>query len=201
MAFDAGSIEATLVLDRSPFKQGLLAAVKEAEAFEKRKIKATVDVDSKALSSSIEQASKDRPAEIQVRPDPRSVREIPGDIERQVRTNPARIRTVADRTSFLTSLLDIVGTLGSSALGATMSGIGRMIMGTVMLGAIGALGVASQAAAGGILGLAGALMDLVGAAALLPGLLTGIVAIIATMVTGFKGVGAAITAVFEDDAV
>ena len=34
MAFDAGSIEATLVLDRSPFKQGLLAAERYRRSFE-----------------------------------------------------------------------------------------------------------------------------------------------------------------------
>lgn len=55
MAFDAGTIETTLDLDRSPFKRGLAEARKEAEAFEKRGIKLKVDVD-KSFTSQIQKA-------------------------------------------------------------------------------------------------------------------------------------------------
>jgi hypothetical protein len=55
MAFDAGTIETTLDIDRSPFRKGLTEARKEAEAFEKRGIKLKVDVD-KRFTSQIQKA-------------------------------------------------------------------------------------------------------------------------------------------------
>lgn len=55
MAFDAGTIETTLTIDRSPFKAGLIEARKEAEAFEKRGIKLKVDVD-KSFTGQIQRA-------------------------------------------------------------------------------------------------------------------------------------------------
>jgi hypothetical protein len=45
VAFDAGTIETTLDIDRTPFRKGLTEARKEAEAFEKRPIKLKVEVD------------------------------------------------------------------------------------------------------------------------------------------------------------
>jgi hypothetical protein len=47
--FDAGDIQSTLDLDRSPFTRGLEQARADAEKFEKRKITAKVDVDRSAL--------------------------------------------------------------------------------------------------------------------------------------------------------
>lgn len=55
MAFDAGTIETKLDIDRTPFKEGLIAARKEAEAFEKRHIKLKVDVD-KSFASQIQKS-------------------------------------------------------------------------------------------------------------------------------------------------
>lgn len=49
MAFNAGDIEATLTLDRTPFNQGLTRATADAEKFEKRGIKIKLDVDKSAL--------------------------------------------------------------------------------------------------------------------------------------------------------
>lgn len=45
MAFDAGTIEATLDVQRNPFDEGLRKAKKDAQEFEKRKFKATLDLD------------------------------------------------------------------------------------------------------------------------------------------------------------
>lgn len=50
MAFDAGTIEATLDLDRGPFRRGMLESRREAEAFEKRGIKLKVELDRSAIS-------------------------------------------------------------------------------------------------------------------------------------------------------
>lgn len=58
MAFDAGTIEATLDIDRAPFREGLIAARKEAEAFEKRGIKLKIDVD-KNFAGKIQRAIND----------------------------------------------------------------------------------------------------------------------------------------------
>jgi hypothetical protein len=44
MAFDAGSIEATLTLNRSPFTAGLLAAKRQAEDFARKRYTATIDL-------------------------------------------------------------------------------------------------------------------------------------------------------------
>jgi hypothetical protein len=55
MAFDAGTIETTLDIDRSPFRKGLVEARKEAEAFEKRGIKLKIDVD-KNFANKIQKA-------------------------------------------------------------------------------------------------------------------------------------------------
>jgi hypothetical protein len=44
MAFDAGAIEATLTLDRSPFTAGLLAAKRQAEDFARKRYTATIDL-------------------------------------------------------------------------------------------------------------------------------------------------------------
>lgn len=49
MAFNAGAIEATLDLDRSPFRSGLAEARKEAQAFEKRGIKVKLNIDKSAI--------------------------------------------------------------------------------------------------------------------------------------------------------
>lgn len=45
MAFNAGDIETTLELDRTPFNQGLDKAEKDAKAFERKKFRAKVDVE------------------------------------------------------------------------------------------------------------------------------------------------------------
>jgi hypothetical protein len=55
VAFNAGDIEATLTLDRTPFNEGLAKARAEAEKFEKNGIKLKVDVD-KSFTSQIQRA-------------------------------------------------------------------------------------------------------------------------------------------------
>jgi hypothetical protein len=55
VAFNAGDIEATLALDRTPFNEGLAKARAEAEKFEKKGIKLKIDVD-KSFTSQIQRA-------------------------------------------------------------------------------------------------------------------------------------------------
>lgn len=52
--FDAGSIEATLTLDRSPFQKGLKAAQAQATAFARRKYTAKLDVDTAAAQRKLD---------------------------------------------------------------------------------------------------------------------------------------------------
>lgn len=49
MAFNAGDIETRLTIDRSPFRQGLAEATREAREFEKRGIKVKLDLDKDAI--------------------------------------------------------------------------------------------------------------------------------------------------------
>lgn len=49
MAFNAGDIETTLTIDRSPFRTGLTESVKEAKEFEKRGIHVKLDIDKKEI--------------------------------------------------------------------------------------------------------------------------------------------------------
>lgn len=75
MAFNAGAIEATLDLDRSPYRRGLEAAKKDAETFERKKIKAKLDieVDSDQLESAVQSvnkaAAKTKKAKLKVDPE------------------------------------------------------------------------------------------------------------------------------------
>jgi hypothetical protein len=68
MAFDAGSIETTLDLDRTPFSKGLDKAEADAKAFEKKKFKATldIDVDRGRLDKALADLNKNNKAKIKV---------------------------------------------------------------------------------------------------------------------------------------
>lgn len=60
MAFDAGTIEATLDVQRNPFDEGLRKAKKDAQEFEKRKWKATLDLeaDTKAAQTKLDEVHR-----------------------------------------------------------------------------------------------------------------------------------------------
>lgn len=68
MAFDAGSIETTLDLDRTPFSKGLDKAEADAKEFEKKRFKATVDidVDRARLDKALADLNKNNKAKIKV---------------------------------------------------------------------------------------------------------------------------------------
>src|SRR5689334_3830025 len=61
MAFDAGSIEATLILNRNPFTAGLLAAKRQAEEFQRRnkiELPVTVKLDRSSLAKVKQEINK-----------------------------------------------------------------------------------------------------------------------------------------------
>lgn len=71
MAFNAGDIETTLSLDRTPFNQGLNKAEKDARAFEKKRFKARVDidVDRDRVDQELNRVGKTKPPKIKVEAD------------------------------------------------------------------------------------------------------------------------------------
>lgn len=53
MAFDAGAIESTMTVDRSPFRRGLRASRREAEDFARQRYSATLDLDTQEAQQSL----------------------------------------------------------------------------------------------------------------------------------------------------
>lgn len=68
MAFDAGDIETTLNLDRTPFNQGLDKAEKDARAFEKKKFRAKIDVeiDQKQVDRDINRSTAGKKPKVEI---------------------------------------------------------------------------------------------------------------------------------------
>lgn len=148
MSFNAGDIEATLSLDRSPFNEGLLKARADAERFEKRGIKLKVDVD-KAFTNQIQRAIN----------------------ETQKKTGQGiRIPITVDKKTVddVQDALDRIG--DNTELTAKRSGsrIARGLLNplVIQLGLLPAVAMASAAAAGLALGALPLVFAAVGAAAL-----------------------------------
>jgi hypothetical protein len=66
VAFDAGAIEATLDLDRSPFTRGMKAARREGEQFEKKKFTATADIDTSKVNRALARVGSKRAGAIRI---------------------------------------------------------------------------------------------------------------------------------------
>lgn len=91
MAFDAGTIEATLDVQRNPFNEGLRKAKKDAQDFEKRKWKATLDLeaDTKAAQTKLDEVHRredGRKIEFKLDIDKRSADQIDKIVENTGRT-------------------------------------------------------------------------------------------------------------------
>lgn len=119
MAFNAGDIETTLGMDRTPFNQGLDKAEKDARAFEKKRFKAKVDidVDRDKVDKELERVGKTKPPKIKVEAD------IDTDqIEKKLDTVAKNTEKTADRSGnrFARALLNPViiqlGLLPAAAL-------------------------------------------------------------------------------------
>lgn len=107
----------------------------------------------------------------------------------------------ADRTSrrvkqIFSSMFQSVGKLGSSLLGAALSGGKLLLLASAAGTALSAVGALSA----GVIALVGAAAQAAGAIGILPAALAGVVAVAATLKLGMKGVGDALKAVGSGDA-
>ena len=147
MAFDAGTIEAQLDIDRTPFREGLIAARKEAEAFEKRKIKLKVDVD-KNFAGQIQRAINEtqgktgRGIRIPVDIDKSTVDDFKDQLDRIGDNTETTARRSGNRVAraFLNPLVMQLGLIPGIA--AAASAAGALALGALPL-AIGAIGIAA----------------------------------------------------------
>lgn len=146
IAFNAGDIESTLTLDRSPFQRGLREARADADRFEKKKIRATIDVDSKGVEkvkADMERISKQRRGvNINVdidKSDVAEVKRVLDDIEDNTAKTASRSGNKMAR-ALLNPLVIQLGLMPAIAM-ASAAGIG-LAMGAVAIG----FGVAAAAA-------------------------------------------------------
>jgi hypothetical protein len=126
VSFDAGSIEASLTLDRDPFNAGLRAARKDADDFERRKVTATVDADTTRAKQQLRSL-----------PDPK-----------------VQVQVATERLA--ASLAGVLRQVGSFKVTAVASLVALVPAAVGAATAVGGIGVAAAAAAApfGLLGLA-----------------------------------------------
>lgn len=131
MTFDAGSIEATLTLDRRPFQSDLAAAKKDAQDFAKGKYTATLGVDDKAMKAELDalklkldEITRDREIKIKVKSDSggpddnglKSVKKDADDAEKSIGGLMTAIILLGP------ALVPLAG--GLTAIGAGVAGLG-----------------------------------------------------------------------------
>lgn len=122
MAFDAGAIQATLTLDRTPFQAGLRAARADADAFAKRKITVTADVNAGRATAELEGLRRE---------EDRASRTIRVNVDQKSITNVNQAgRGVSLLATAITALAPAavpvlaVATAGAAGLGAALAGAG-----------------------------------------------------------------------------
>lgn len=145
MAFNAGDVEASLTLDRSPFERGLRLARKEAEAFERDSVSLKIDVDSSALGGLDRQIGKAGRGGIRipVGVDPASIRNIESDVEDIARNTERTASRTGNRLGrlLLNPLVIELGLLpGIAAASAAGAGaaLGAISLGFAGIGAAAA---------------------------------------------------------------
>ena len=147
MAFDAGTIETTLTLDRSPFRTGLMEARKEAEAFEKRGVKLKVDVDRNFTSQlqqaiSATQAKTGRGISLPVDIDESVVHDVQEKLERIGDNTETTARRVGNRMgrALTNPMIVSLGLIPAAAMAA--GSIGALALGVLPL-AMAGIGIAA----------------------------------------------------------
>lgn len=150
MAFDAGAIEGTLTLDRSPFNKGMQQARKDAQAFQKKKYTAKIDVNlnDKKAQAQIKNLTKGKGAKIGVNVNTSSVKRAQVEVD----GFGGRLEKLAAKVWSIKTL--------SSALGSIIAPAKMVAQGVAVAGAAGAItalagaGVAAGAALAPLAGLA-----------------------------------------------
>jgi hypothetical protein len=147
VAFDAGTIETKLDIDRAPFKEGLIAARREADEFEKRKIKVRLELDKSAIGQLEREIGRAtggtrKGVRVPVEVDQRDVDEVKkklDDIGDNTELTAKRSGSKFGR-ALLNPLVVQLGLLPGIALAA--SAAGALALGALPL-AIGAVGIAA----------------------------------------------------------
>jgi hypothetical protein len=150
MAFNAGDIEATMTLDRSPFNEGLLKARVDAEKFEKRGIKVKVDIDKSAigqLQKAIDDTAKSgKPIKLPVDVDKKTIDDVKSKIDDIADNTELTAKRSGNRVArgLLNPLVIQLGLLPGIAMAAAAAG--GLALGALPLvfGAIGAMALKSN---------------------------------------------------------
>lgn len=147
MSFNAGDIESSLTLDRSPFHRGLSQARAEAERFERNPVTLRVDLDRSELDKlggalgSARQSTRSG-IKVPVSADPESIRRIQGDVEEIARNTETTARRSGNRLArlLLNPLVVQLGLLPGIAMASTAAA--GLALGALPL-AFGAIAVAA----------------------------------------------------------
>jgi hypothetical protein len=151
MTFDAGSIEATLDLDRTPFQRGLAAAKREAADFARQRITARLDLDADTTKArrQIEamRRSLDRKTKLDVDADIGSAEAKLTALRAQLRGLHGDVTsaTEAEQANFH-AILDSIAILGP-ALVPLASGLGGLSSSAISFGGVLTLAVKGASAA------------------------------------------------------
>lgn len=186
MPFNAGDIEASLTLDRSAFTRGLEEARRDGDKFEKRKIKATIEVDRRALEKELagEGRTQAKPIKIPVNLDRDELQKhlqqlgikLPADLDqdalvRKIRSMAAskliKLPAEIDQHSLIKSIDQIAANTEATA-SRTGKKIARALLNPVMiqLALLPGISAASAALSGGALALIPAAFAAVGGMAI-----------------------------------
>lgn len=198
MAFDAGAIESTLTIDRTPFQRGLRQARQEAERFTRDPITARLDVDTRRATTTISgwrRRQEDRALELGLDIDTtRATADMTAwraaqnsqTIRQHVDVDRSALDGLQNKLVFITRDL---GGFGSGLAGASMQAL-RLSAALYGLGAaipvVGALGEATISLSQGLL--------------LLPGGLAVAGAGLGTLMSATSGVSAAFDAAAKSQA-
>lgn len=130
MAFNAGDIETTLGMDRTPFNQGLDKAEKDARAFEKKRFKAKVDidVDRDRVDQALDKVSKTKPPKVHVEADvdtdqiEKKLDEVAKNTEKTANRSGNRFaRALLNPVMIQLGLLPAAAAIAVAAVGAVMA--------------------------------------------------------------------------------
>lgn len=129
MAFDAGAIETTLDLDRTPFNQGLNKAEKDAKEFERKKFKAKVDVeiDQRQVDRDINRSTAGKRPKVEIEPEidqakvAKKIDEIADNTEKTAARSGNRIgRALLNPIMIQLGLLPGVAAVAAAGAGAAL---------------------------------------------------------------------------------
>jgi hypothetical protein len=129
MAFDAGDIETTLSLDRTPFNQGLDKAERDARAFERKKFRAKIDVsiDQDQVDRDINRATSGKKPKVKIDADidqkqvAKKIDEIAANTEKTADRSGNRFaRALLNPVMIQLGLLPGLAAVSAAAAGAAM---------------------------------------------------------------------------------